>query len=116
LAIVKKIAERIAFKANIVATDTIVAAIMNQMGSLIAQVLLGALSDANAVAKEVANHMPEYSVAIDTLKPMITLPAGPMNIEELPVRSGQNIITANVSLPTLAGGATRKKQRRSTRR
>ena len=116
LAIVKKIAERIAFKANIVATDTIVAAIMNQMGSLIAQVLLGALSDANTVAKEVANHMPEYSVAIDTLKPMITLPAGPMNIEELPVRSGQNIITANVSLPTLAGGATRKKQRRSTRR
>ena len=111
-AIVQKIARRIAGKFNIDATNDMVAAIMNQMGTLAVHLLL---STTNAKAtEEVVEQMLEYSVAIDTLKPILKLSGGPMNIEETPVRPDQNIPKANVALPTIGGRATRKKSR-STR-
>jgi hypothetical protein len=109
-AIVQKIAGRIAKKAGIAATDTIVAAIMNQMGALIVQLLLSASSPA-AATEEVVEHMPEYPITIDTLKPILKLSGGPMNIEETPVRPGQNIPKANVALPTLGGRSCTRKRR-----
>ncbi len=89
LTIVKEIAEQIASNTKIAATDTIVAAIMNQMGTLTVHLLLST-TDAKAT-EEVVEQMPEYPVAIDTLKPILKLSGGPMNIEEIPRKNNSNI-------------------------
>ena len=111
IAVVQKIAARILSNQND-DTQAATAAIMNQLGSLTVQILF---NEKNDLPTEIIASSSGYPVVIDSMKPIMTRPFGPMNAEEAPVGAERTITSINVSRPILGGGGTRRKRRRHNR-